>query len=317
MQEGKKVAKETNAFFDFLSERNYKENDLSDITWALCNANEEFKRLFLNYCFKMEETPEMQVFKREVPSNDSRPDFYCEDMEKNVWIIEVKIDYRQKLHFEQYRKRYKKGNIAFIANYNASAICDKELNISITTWKGFIDYLLGKTENELIIGYSKYLKKRMGYLEVKEMNLNKINSLPHFNEFLVSIVPEYSEKELKFYKNIVITTEYCGRDIYFKNKNEKPVYFWAGIYFCDEKHKNTYFYLEFTIDDNNRVPKKKADIIRNLKEGKYLYKPEFCDGFAWFYLKDEFHDILFSNKPKLEKQKEIIRNSIHEILSQL
>jgi hypothetical protein len=322
MQEGKKADKETKtskeitAFFDFLSKRIYGELNLCDITWALCKASEEFKRLFINYCFK-EETPEMQVFEREVPFNGCRPDFYCEDMEENTWVIEVKIDSRENLHFEQYKKRY--DNIAFIANYDASALCKKELDIKINTWKDFIDDLLKKTENDLIIGYSKYLKKIMGYLEVKEMNLNKVNSLPSFNGVLESIVQEYSKKKLNFHnRHDYLGFDCYGRYINFINKNGKPVKFWAGIYFCDKKENFPYFCIIFTIGDNDWTPKKEVDIIRNLKEGKYLYKPEISDdGNAYFKLKDEFHGILFSNKPELEKQKETIRNSLHEILSYL
>jgi hypothetical protein len=309
------MQEETTTFFDFLSWRIYKENNLSDITWALCKANRKFRHLFLNYCFN-EETPEMQVFEREIPSNDSRPDFYCEDMEKNVWILEVKIDDRKNLHFEQYRKEYKDAKIAFIANYDASSLCKKELNISIKTWKTFIDYLLKNIEDELIIGYSKYLKNLMGYLEVNEMDLNKVKSLPDFNTVLENIVHEYSEKKLDFY-NLTksMFPEKFGRHICFKNNNGKIIYFWIGIYFCDDKNKTPYFCLEFNIEDKNWVPKNEAEIIKNLKDGKYLYAPDIYDGVAHFYLKDDIYDILFSEKPEIEKQKEIIINSLNEIFT--
>jgi hypothetical protein len=312
------MRKKITAFFDYLSERIYKENNLSDITWALCNASEEFKRLFLNYCFG-EETPEMQVFEREEDSNDSRPDFYCEDMEKNVWIIEVKIGNRNEKQLPQYRKEFKNAKIAFIANYDASALCKKELDISIKTWKGFIGHLLESTKDELIIGYSKYLKKITRYLEVNEMNLNLIKSLPDFNGVLESIVQEYSEKGVKLSSSPSSSKDWYGRNISYINKSGKTVKFWAGIEFFNDTDKCSLFFIEFILGNRDRVPKNEAENIKNLenKEGEYLCQPYFWGSDAYFYIKDEPYNILFSKKPEIEKQKEVIRNSIHEVLSYL
>jgi hypothetical protein len=314
------MREEIPAFFDFLQERIYIENHLSDITWALCKASGEFMRLFLDYCFG-KRTPKMRVFRREVKSNSSKPDFYCEDMKGKVWIIEVKIDVKDISHLPQYREEFKDAEIAFIANYDARGLrdYDEKLNVSITTWEKFIDYLLEKTENELIIGYSKYLKKSMKYLEVKEMNLNKVSSLPDFNSVLEKFVQEYPKKLLEFdnYQKS-ITISWYGRHIYFKNINEEWVYFWAGIWFRNEKDKLPYFGIVFNDVKNHKVPEKEIEIIKNLKEGEYLKKPYICDvGEVFFYLKDEYHVMLFSETPEIEKQKEIIWNSIKEVLDGL
>ena len=40
-----------NSFFLHLGIRLYKENNLSDITWALLQASDEFKQLFIKYFF--------------------------------------------------------------------------------------------------------------------------------------------------------------------------------------------------------------------------------------------------------------------------
>jgi hypothetical protein len=42
--------------------------------------------------------------------------------------------------------------------------------------------------DKIIIGYSKYLKNIIGYLEVKDMNLNKTNSLPDFYMVFENII---------------------------------------------------------------------------------------------------------------------------------
>jgi hypothetical protein len=83
--------------------------------------------------------PEMEIFEREIPSHDSRPDFYFEDKEQNKWILEIKIGDKKKLHFEQYRNEYPKGKIAFIANYDATPYYNKKYDIVINKWKDFVD----------------------------------------------------------------------------------------------------------------------------------------------------------------------------------
>ena len=296
----------------------YKENDLSDITWALYKADKNFRHLFLDFCFN-KKTPEMEIFEREIPSNDSRPDFYCKDRENGIWIIEVKInDVRGNKHFEQYRHEFEDANIAFIANYDAEPFCSEKLNISIKKWKDFIDYLTKKTDNTLIIGYSKYLKNLMGYLEVKDMDLNKVNSLPDFNLVLENIIHEYADKKLEFYnQSKSMFSEKFGRYVYFKNKNGKLIYFWIGLHYCDEKTKTPYLCIEFNIEETNWVPKNEASVIKKIKNGDYFYAPDIYDGIAHFYLADEQYDVLFSKKPNFEKQKEIIKNFLNEILGYL
>ena len=53
-----------NTFFSFLSNRLRKENHLSDITWALCCTNEQFKNYFIKYCFE-ENIENIVTFERE------------------------------------------------------------------------------------------------------------------------------------------------------------------------------------------------------------------------------------------------------------
>jgi hypothetical protein len=298
-------------FFDFLSWRIYKEPAFNDVTWALCNANEKFKKLFLDFCFK-EETPDMEIFEREKPSNGSKPDFYCEDKDKNQWILETKIDDRSELHFDQYRKEFPDAKCAFIANYDATADCDSKLNFSISTWVEFIAHLKNnvKKDDHLIVGYLKYLKNLIGYLEVENMDLRKTNSLYDFDAFLKSIIHEYSEKKLHLYNQSKSFFENkFGRNVYFENKPGKEIYFWIGIYFCDEKNKRPYLCLEFNIDQINGVPQK--------GKGTYFSKPDIYDDIVHYYLADEDYDILFSSKPETKEQKTVVLNFIKEVIESI
>lgn len=41
-----------NIFFESMAERLTNENDLSDITYALCKTDNDFRKFFLEYCFE-------------------------------------------------------------------------------------------------------------------------------------------------------------------------------------------------------------------------------------------------------------------------
>ena len=62
------------SFFLNLSKRFYDENSLSDITWALANADHTFMKIFMaqfRFNFNIDELWKMY---RESSENDSRPD---------------------------------------------------------------------------------------------------------------------------------------------------------------------------------------------------------------------------------------------------
>ena len=297
-------------FFDKLSERKWGENDLSDVTWALCETSKKFKKLFLDFCFKTD-TPEMEIFEREKPSHDSRPDFYGIDKEQKEWVLEVKIDDKKELHFSQYYKEFKNANFAFIANYDAKSLCDKNFNFSITTWKDFINHLSENIiDDSLIIGYIKYLKKLTGFLEVKDMDLKNVKSLPDFNSILENVIHELSkEKKLEFNNNKKsFSKDFFGRSVDYTVKKDKIINFWIGIHFCDSNSKISYFCLELD-----------AGLInKNIQESasKVEYYLDLYDDIAHFYLKDDDHDILFS-KSEIDKKKQIIYNFINLILEKI
>lgn len=64
----------TSVFFQVLAERMNKENDLSDITYALCTADEKFRDFFFEFCF--DEKISVEDINREYAVKNSRPDFY-------------------------------------------------------------------------------------------------------------------------------------------------------------------------------------------------------------------------------------------------
>ncbi|MDR2834822.1 MAG: hypothetical protein LBV69_01285 [Bacteroidales bacterium] len=77
-------------FFHNLSWRFAKENDLSDITWAVCQSSEKFRMLFLQFFFPNVEFNNINSFDREITKDDSRADFVI-DNDGQIFVVECKI----------------------------------------------------------------------------------------------------------------------------------------------------------------------------------------------------------------------------------
>lgn len=98
-------------FFRELSRRMYKENDLSDMVYALCRSNSDFMQFFLNFIFGVGKLNATDFrIEREVSFENARPDFVLTKKDSGErYFIEVKIGDRSQ-HFAQYSKRLKNLN---------------------------------------------------------------------------------------------------------------------------------------------------------------------------------------------------------------
>lgn len=151
------------SFFWALASRMYKENALSDITYALLEADESFRKFFLDFFFKEEQLNGKDVsVAREYVIGDSRPGFWIRS-EKEVYLVEFKI-YDEKHHFEQYRKILETegskkrpwSRLGYIANYslkdvevfdNGSIRKASELGCHLREWKDFQQELEKRNES--------------------------------------------------------------------------------------------------------------------------------------------------------------------------
>jgi hypothetical protein len=72
-----------NKFFKALSERAYKENDLSDVTYSMCESNKVFRQFFLDFFFRSFNIDAHAVtITREYATEWGRPDFYIRSGDK-------------------------------------------------------------------------------------------------------------------------------------------------------------------------------------------------------------------------------------------
>ena len=128
-------------FFEGLAQRMYHENDLSDMVYALCLSNTQFKQFFLDFFFKDQGLKaENVLIEREVSYSDgSRPDFVIRDEDK-IYFVEVKI-WDRSHHFAQYANTLASIlsqtdwdlKLGYITNYKiiATELSDKG-NIKVT-----------------------------------------------------------------------------------------------------------------------------------------------------------------------------------------
>lgn len=204
-----------------------KENDLSDITYSLCMANNEFRKFFLKFCF--DEEIDTESLTREYSSGDSRPDFYFVSTHGNEYLIEIKRWDRND-HFEQYENTFPNAKRAFIANY---AVPPRE-NWKVKTWKGFFDELsTSPLKNDtIILGYLAYLKNLAQIKEFVHMKLGDYTSLPK----LLDNLGEILKQELKFEyygTNVKENDQYYYGSAFYKQ--EPKIAFWIGMcLWCNE-----------------------------------------------------------------------------------
>ena len=145
---------ETNTirFFRELASRMYKENDLSDIVYALCESNCQFKQFFLNFFFHDFQLSATEArIQREVQYDDgSRPDFVIR-CQNRTFFVESKI-WDRSHHFSQYAKTLSnqegaaESSLAYITNYKIIPeslskadrdIFEKIKENSVHTWETF------------------------------------------------------------------------------------------------------------------------------------------------------------------------------------
>lgn len=252
-----------------LSERFQSENDISDITYSLLRADDDFNKTFLNAIFPDIKNEEVLYIQRELPEVDSRPDFIIETT-KNKYLIEVK-KWDKNQHFDQYIRAFPDYKRAYITNYELGSGKTKyKKDYCFFTWKEIYDTLLRVNEikkNEVIEGYLKYLKKVCGFMEIKDMRFDNLHNLAQFNSTVKEIISTQ-------YDNLICTpydTKYNFSMIYSGSyfslrteKGKKVIYPWFGVQYGDDDTKISIF-MEFNKGWCSLLKDKRNEICTNVK----------------------------------------------------
>lgn len=232
-----------------LSERFQSENDLSDITYTLLCADNDFKKAFLNLIFKNMEIEDILYIQRELSEDDSRPDFIIETS-KAKYLIEVK-KWDKNHHFAQYKKTFSDYERAYITNYElGDEKKSYESDYLFFTWKEIYDDLskINSTKaNPVITGYLKYLKNICSFMGIKDMRFDNLCNLAQFNTFVNELISrQYGNLICNPYDtkyNFSMT--YSGSYFSLKTKEEKKfIYPWFGVTYTEEE-TSIQIYLEF------------------------------------------------------------------------
>ena len=299
----------TDDFFKKLAERLNSENDLSDITWALCSSNDAFQKIFLDYCFEESIKNDIYDIEREVVQDNTRPDFIITDNEKVKYLLEVKI-YNKNIH-ENYGENFKDLTRAFIANYSFP---ENNKNNKVykykKTWHGLIEHIENKMNNinginnVIIKGYLSYLKSVTNYFKGESMNLSNLHSLSIFLKTIKQII-ETTIVETK--PKYVGCDEWVGYKFKFDKLN-KHFNIWFGITFGNEEN---YLFLEFLEDCSESVKK----TLINKSNGRYFKKPYSDGGSIYVDIESKYLKMLFDSEKTFEYQKEKLNEYFNEVIN--
>ena len=310
-----------NDFFYYLSNRRYKENDLSDITWTMCNACDRFKRFFLTYFFPdldPDDVTDIVREKADETDGDSRVDFYIETQHRGRYLIEVKIGDRQH-HFEQYDRAYRisPDRFGYITNYplHAEGYETRQWEDFYRRLKDESSRIEDKEGKALIDGYLTYVKQVCGIIELKtDMRLKGLYSLYELMQILTGSVNRANEDFTLGLYNDKKGNRNGVQGIYFKieyaNGRIDDTWAWVGIYY---ERENPLICLGFSSESGWGKPV--YDLLQTSdrhREGSFATAPYPENGWYYFELSEAKHEA-FENMT-LEAQKKLLEDFIDEVV---
>jgi hypothetical protein len=306
-------------FFAWVSERLTKENDLSDLTWALCKTSRKFLDLFLNFFeFEINIALPIQIV-REASEEGDRPDFMIFQGGRR-FFIEVKID-DQNDHMKQYAKRFPDAMRGLIARHKVGA----NFKFVTKTWDNFYHCVRGrlakgefpKEESATISGYLAYLKEVCQVMELETMRFEGLYSLACFNEIIRQIIVQikipgytirFDNKKTSYFEN-------CS-GVYFslkKARDARAAFPWFGIWYGEkDRHQ-----IMIEIDDyssNTLFRRFQEDLPA--EDGKFHKAPKINKEVGYealvFKMRENCQRRLFSES--LEGQRKILTDFYSEVV---
>ena len=192
-------------FFEQLADYYWHENDLSNVTVALCNSSECFKEIFLKFFFESIDVNDVNRITREVCDSNgagSRVDIHISTNFGKLYIIEVKI--YDSNHHPEYLSNYDVdcSHFGYITNYR----CNKDFSATFRTWGEFYDCLANNYDvlDNLSRAYMNYLKTVCNIKRyTTPMNFSGINSICQLldttNQIIENCANSFTEMKLVAY----------------------------------------------------------------------------------------------------------------------
>lgn len=315
-------------FFRSVSYKFRKENDLSDITWAMCQSCETFRNTFLKFFF-----PEIQIdgnvyIEREKSEEDSRPDFFIENGGV-IYLIENKI-YDTNHHFGQYDVTFNiaPSKFGYITNYCIDDEVIRKKGYRLHTWEelynSFSKILTDNTEEvQLWHGYLEYVKNVCGIIKIEEpMKLDGIYSLFSLMEIIEKKLTNRKEDlfEVKLYNS----NKLCGNgysngatgvnfELIYKHvqgENTPQIWGWIGIYYDTINPK-----IMMGFYNKSGWGKGYIDMLNNKELSKqYSFeKPYKEDSCLWFEMSKKLRSD-FEECEDVTKQEAILKQFMDDVI---
>lgn len=315
----------------FLSEISgyyYHENDLSNITVALCNSCVVFRDIFVRFFFRDIDVDSILSVVREVPDNNCagcRVDVMIETT-NGRYLIEVKINDRHQ-HFDEYPKAYEipANHLGYIVNYEYS-----QRGFDVKRWIDFYRHL--KRENDkiddevghsLICGYLEYMSRVCSIVDFSEpMKFENISGIHQFFAIASAKLTIEAENYSVIARKITNPTSgirmapftNLSFDIVFKRRKTITgyVYLYHGLGY------DPAVYIAIPVDANSRIVAAIKDGIA-IRGGKAFLKPVTGNDdwyvnmeFLWFQMKT-FDKMVQSVSS--EEQENLIGDYINEVVA--
>jgi hypothetical protein len=306
-------------FLNFLAERQFSENDLSDVTWALCCSSSAFRQLFFGFIFGNDERFGARYdIDREYNVEGSRPDLHFVVGERE-YVLEVKIDDKQD-HYEQYSHSFPKATLGFIASYDVGK--RKPFYGYVRTWDDFhrklktdVAQLQYNDEGKALMNaYLAYLKKVGSIMEINALNLRNVSSLYGFTILVEKIIRTYDPEICQLYAQARgLEPGSSGKYFSLMLSSGKTAYPWFGLWYYEEPH-NVCMYLH---DEKGWCDHLCATLNKATKwEGKLSKAPYYDadDKAYWFELKDEHMRLLQTDEGSIDAKTGILRSFFGEVI---
>ncbi len=198
---------EVTDFFPRLAERRYRENDLSDATWALCHAVPRFAAFLADF-IGITMPPGVPVnVEREVSLGvDSRVDIRC-SVASATTFIEVKI-YDRNYHLQQYAGRivdHPGSHLVLLTNHvldPEQRIKTEQLGWSVRLWRDFVECADNTFGNDeiLVRAYLRYVRRVCNMIELRDVRFDpsSLYSLVSLNVLIEEVMGGASHSDFTY-----------------------------------------------------------------------------------------------------------------------
>lgn len=217
-------------FFSRFAERRYRENELSDVTWALCHAVPKFAEVLAQFIgIEVSSGTAVKVDREVDLGAGNRIDISC-SVDSVTIFVEVKI-YDRNYHLRQYAQRIvgRPGSrLVLLTNHvldREQQIEAKQLGWSVCSWRDFVSRVESAfhSDDVLVDAYLRYVRRVCNMVELREIRFdpNSLYSLVSLNALIEEVIGGTSHDDFTYSR-------------YKSSRDHGPG--WTGAYFQLQYH---------------------------------------------------------------------------------